>query len=165
MMGSGKSTVGGRLAERLGWTFVDTDLEIESEAGMPIAEIFSRQGEARFRALERDVLERLPVEHTVVALGGGATVPIENREILRHKGHLVLLEASAETLASRVGEAADRPLLSGTTGRDRVRRLHDLLEARRDAYGAAALRVSTDDRNVEEICDSVLRGLGCEGVA
>ncbi len=132
---------------------------------MPIAEIFSRRGEARFRVLERELLERLPVERTVVALGGGATVPLENREILRDKGHLVLLEASAETLASRVGDAADRPLLSGATGDARVRRLQDLLEARRDAYGAAELRVSTEDRTVEEICNAVLQGLGCEGAA
>src|SRR5688500_9366932 len=72
MMGSGKSAVGGILARRLGWRFVDTDREIEAVAGASVAEIFAREGEPRFRERERDALRALPASGAVVALGGGA---------------------------------------------------------------------------------------------
>ena len=71
MMGSGKSTVGRRLATELGWRFIDTDEEIVSAQGMSIPEIFAREGEEGFRALERSVLQGLPEQRGVVALGGG----------------------------------------------------------------------------------------------
>ena len=165
MMGSGKSTVGGRLADCLGWSFVDTDLEIESQVGLSVREIFAREGEDGFRVLERALLARLPEHRAIVALGGGATVPAENLEILRGKGRLVFLDARPETLASRIEETAGRPLLAGARGEERVRRLREILEARRKAYRAAELSVVTDDLTVEEVCEAVLRGLGCRGAA
>jgi shikimate kinase len=165
MMGSGKSTVGGRLADRLGWSFLDTDLEIESEVGMPIREIFSREGEARFRALEREVLARIPERRTIVALGGGATLSAENRGLLREKGRLVFLDARPDTLASRIGDGGDRPLLSNARGQERVEKIREILDTRREAYASADLRISTDALTIDEVCDAVLRGLGCRGAA
>lgn len=160
MMGSGKSAVGRRLAERLGWRFVDTDEEIASVAGMSIPEIFDRQGEERFRELERAVLERLPDRGAVVALGGGAVVDPANRALLSHKGVCVLLEAPPETLASRIGDCDGRPLLAGASGEERVERLREVHAGRRSAYEEAEVRIRTDDRTVEEVCDMILVALG-----
>jgi shikimate kinase len=162
MMGSGKSAVGRRLAERLGWRFIDTDEEVASAAGLSIPEIFDREGEARFRELERAVLERLPDRGAIVALGGGAVVDPANRVLLSQKGIRVLLEAPAEILAARVGESDERPLLAGASGEARVARLREVLAGRRDAYEDADVRIRTDDRTVEEVCDQVLRAL-CRG--
>ncbi|MEE8557271.1 MAG: shikimate kinase [Myxococcota bacterium] len=160
MMGSGKSTVGRRLATELGWRFIDTDEEIVSAQGMSIPEIFAREGEERFRALERSVLEGLPEQRGVVALGGGA-VSASTLDLLRSKGRLLLLEASPETLASRLGDAEDRPMLAGMTGVERVYRLRALLAARADAYAAAERSIETEGRTVEQVCEAVRRALGC----
>lgn len=156
MMGSGKSVVGRALADRLGWELVDTDREIEQRAGVSISEIFRRDGEDGFRSLERRVLEELPRERAVVALGGGAVVSDRNREILASKGVHVWLDARPETLASRVGEGRDRPLLDGHAGPARIRELSVLLQERRPAYEQAEIRVNTDDCSIHEVADTIL---------
>jgi shikimate kinase len=159
MMGSGKSRVGRRLADRLGWSFLDTDQEIEARAGCPVAATFARDGEARFRELEQQVLEGLPRERTVVALGGGAIVSESNRALLRDKGLLVWLDVSPECLAERLRASASRPLLAGTEGAERVERLRELLAARRDAYASAQLRVTTDGLSLEQATEAVFRAV------
>jgi len=159
MMGAGKSSVGRLLAERLGFDFLDTDRCVESEAGCTVAELFGRRGEAIFRELERRVLAGLPATGAVVALGGGAVATAESRALLADKGTLVWLDASAETLAARVGDGAGRPLVAGLGEAARVTRLRDLAQQRATAYGQAALRVSTDERTPGEVCDAVLAGL------
>lgn len=153
MMGSGKTTVGHRLAERLGWPFVDTDEVIASEAGMSIPEIFEREGESGFRARERAVLERLPACRTVVALGGGAVLSSENRELLRTKGTRVLLEADPQTLADRVGNGGERPLLGDGVG---VGRIREILALRSEAYASAEVRIATDGVPVDGVCDALM---------
>lgn len=162
MMGSGKSAVGRRLAERLGWRFIDTDEEVASVTGMSVGEIFATLGEDHFRVLEREAVRQLPEKGAVVALGGGAVVDPENRALLAAKGSLVFLEADPQTLARRIGEAAERPLLAGTSGDDRLERLRQLLAVRIEAYASADLRIRTDERTVEEVCDAILRGLARE---
>ena len=161
MMGSGKSAVGRRLSERLGWRFFDTDLEVEAASGRSIPETFAREGEARFRELESAVMERIPDRKAVVALGGGALVDPGNRALAKRKGTLVLLEATPETLASRLeGDSHEaRPLMRETCGDERTERLRNLLSERRDAYAAADLRVSTERRSVEQVCEAVLEEL------
>lgn len=159
MMGSGKTSVGRALAGRLGWDFIDTDARIEAEAEQSIAEIFRRGGESRFRALERAVLERLPERRAVIALGGGALVAEENRALLRGKGTLVWLDAPAESLLERVGDARERPLLAGLDRGARLERLRALAAARRDAYAEADLRVATGSRTPDEVCEAVLASL------
>jgi shikimate kinase len=160
MMGSGKSSVGRALAERLGWRFVDADAEIEAGAGMSVAQIFEREGEAGFRARERELLRALPEAGCVIALGGGAVEAAENRAILASKGRLVWLDARPETLAERIGTTARRPLLAGLDGRARVERLRELGARRASAYASAELRVSTDGLGVAQVCQAVLGGLG-----
>jgi shikimate kinase len=165
MMGSGKSSVGRKLARRLGCEFIDTDERVAERAQAPISEIFAREGEAHFRSLERAVLEELPERNAVVALGGGAVTSEANRAILQRKGTIVLLEALPETLAQRLADAADRPLLHGTRGTQRVARLRALRAERADAYAAADFAVETDGRNVDEVCSAVLAALGWECAA
>lgn len=159
MMGAGKSAVGRRLAERLGWPFIDTDASIEREAGIPIAEIFRIRGEACFRELERQTLEALPDERAVVALGGGALSTSSNLSLVQTKGVLVWLDATPETLALRTEKEATRPLLHGLDRVARVARLRALGRERAPQYTKARLRVETDDRSPEELAAWILSEL------
>jgi len=169
-MGAGKTRVGRLLARRLDWPFVDTDERIEAASGMGIPEIFAREGEDGFRGRERAVLCGLPERDAVVALGGGAVVSPENREILRGKGTLVWLDASAATLALRLPAAGasphdDRPLLAGLGPAERESRLAQLREQRHAAYASARYRVTTDGLDPEQVRDAVLSALGWEHAA
>ncbi len=165
MMGAGKSSAGRVLATRLGWAFIDTDERVEQRAGRTIPELFRSEGEARFRAVELEVLRELPARRAVIALGGGAVVPEENRVILREKGTLVWLDARPETLAERVEETDDRPLLAGARGDERLELLRALRTQRAAAYARADLRVETDGKSPTEVCEAVLRALGWECAA
>jgi len=133
-MGAGKSTLAGRLAERLGWDAADTDAEIEREAGKPVARIFAEEGEAAFRELEERVAARLLERvDTVIALGGGAVTSPVTRERLRDGSFTVLLDVTVQTAWRRIeAEAGDRPLAL------EARRFADLYEQRRPVYHAAA---------------------------
>ena len=111
LMGSGKSSIGRRLAERLGLSFVDADAEIEAAAGCSIEDFFERYGEEEFRRGERRVMKRLldaPVH--VLSTGGGAFIDEENRETIRQRGIPVWLRADITTLLDRVTRRNDRPL-------------------------------------------------------
>jgi shikimate kinase len=152
-MGTGKSTVGRRLAERLGWPFVDTDAVIEADHG-PIPAIFAEQGEDRFRAIEREVAADLARRRaTVVATGGRLLLDPANVETLGRSGVVVCLDASVDALVARLAdEAAGRPLLRGADPRARIT---ELLRARRAAY-ARFPQVATDGRSPDEVADAVL---------
>lgn len=115
MMGSGKSTVGEALAERLGWEALDTDTLIEREAGERIAGLWRREGEAVFRAKEAEVIARVAAgeDRRVVSVGGGAVVDPDNRARISASGFVVWLRADAATLLARVGTGAERPALGG----------------------------------------------------
>src|SRR3954471_10482115 len=114
LMGVGKSTVGRRLARRLGLAFVDSDEEIERVAAHEIGEIFGRFGEASFRDGERRVLRRLVGgEPKVIATGGGAFMDPETRALILERCLAVWLTADVETLAGRVARRGHRPLLAG----------------------------------------------------
>ncbi|HEX7071828.1 MAG TPA: shikimate kinase [Rhodothermales bacterium] len=167
-MGSGKSTIGPKLATALGVAFIDLDHEIVRRAGKSIPEIFTAEGENAFRALERTVLGEIPHrEPAVVSVGGGALVDAENLRSALESGTVVYLKASAKTLAARLTRgAAGRPMLRGESGEtlqgDALRRrIETLLEGRRPYYERAHVIVETSDRNVAdlvaEIADRVTR--------
>ena len=159
LMGAGKSTVGRRLAKRLGLPFVDSDEEIEKAADQKIPEIFAQFGEASFRDGERRVIQRL-VEGPpkVIATGGGAFVDPETRALILDHCIAVWLKAEPETLAERVSRRDNRPLLKG---KDPLVTLRDLGEVRNPFYAQAHLhvcsRVGPHERTVERIVDA-LRG-------
>ena len=118
MMGAGKSTVGRRLAARLGLNFVDADMEIEAAAGMSIPDIFAAHGEQYFRDGEVRVIARLlEGAPCVVATGGGAWMRGETRERIRARGISIWLKADAEVLLRRVKRRSDRPLLQTAESR------------------------------------------------
>ena len=150
MMGAGKSRVGRALASVLHFDFLDSDALVEKAAGMKIAEIFAREGEAGFRRREREALAGLPERRCVVALGGGAVVAAENRALLAAKGRLVWLDAEPETLAERIGDASERPLLAGLDRAGRIAKLAQLRAERLSAYSEADLHVRTDGLSVDE---------------
>jgi shikimate kinase len=115
MMGAGKSTVGALVARRLGWSFIDTDEEVEHSTGQAVSELFASGGEALFRSEESRTLVAALTESSavVVSVGGGAVLDPSNRAILCRSGLVVWLRARLETLAERVGDGAGRPLLAG----------------------------------------------------
>ena len=113
-MGTGKSTIGQALAVRLGWTFLDTDLEIERRAGISIPEIFTRHGEKHFRNLERQLCrELISRQGTVIATGGGMPLDPENRKLLSSAGIVLCLRRSSEEILARIGNNGGRPMLEG----------------------------------------------------
>ncbi|MFD7731727.1 shikimate kinase [Kitasatospora phosalacinea] len=154
--GSGKSTVGRALAERLGLPFRDTDTDIEQTAGKPIPEIFVDEGEPHFRQLERDAVRAATTGHPgVLALGGGAVMDGETRALLAPLP-VVFLEVALGDAVKRVGLDAPRPLLA-VNPRARWR---ELMEARRPLYlEVATAVVDTQDRTPEQVADAVLEAL------
>ena len=149
-MGTGKSSVGLRLAERLGWAFCDLDTEIERAAGETVSEIFRNRGEAYFRRVESEALKRISVRTgTVVALGGGAFCSDENRRVTAATGTSVWLDAPVEIVMARCAGNRARPLFG-----DR-RAMAALLESRRPAYELADVRIDIEGLAVEEIADRI----------
>ena len=160
--GAGKTTVGGLLAERLGVTLRDTDADVEATTGTTIPELFVDQGEAHFRALERQAVAVALAEHDgVLSLGGGAVVDPDTREALR--GHrVVFLDVGLAEAVRRVGLGVSRPLLLGNVRS----RLKALLDQRRPAYQAVAWRViDTDGQTPEQIVDDIAGALTREDAA
>lgn len=153
-MGTGKSTVGRLLAERLGWSFVDTDALIEERHG-PIPALFAERGEDRFRSLEREVAAELADRRsTVVATGGRMLLDPANEAALGATGVIVCLVATTDELVARLtGEADQRPLLRGD---DPARRIRDLLVERAAGYGRFP-QVVTDHRAPAEVADAVVQ--------
>ena len=158
MMGAGKSTVGPRLAERLGRDFLDTDEEVERQAGTRISEIFARDGEARFRALEADAIECASRAGAVVALGGGAIAQPGMAERLLARGCVIFLSVAPSVLVERIGDAASRPLLAGLDPSARERAPGSLLAERLVHYCKATITVDAA-RGPEETVEAILAAL------
>ncbi|WP_432063146.1 shikimate kinase [Streptomyces sp. S1] len=158
-MGSGKSTVGALLAERLGAPYRDTDADIVAAEGREISDIFVEDGEEHFRALERAAVARAVAEHEgVLALGGGAVLDTGTRELLAGLP-VAYLSMDVEEAVRRVGLGAARPLLAVNPRRQ----WRELMEARRHLYTEVARAVvTTDDRTPEEVADAVLSALEIE---
>jgi shikimate kinase len=162
MMGAGKSSIGRRLAARLGIPFSDADAEIEEAAGMSVADIFEAHGEPSFRSGESRVIARL-LEHgpQVLATGGGAFINPQTRAKIHEKGISVWLKADIDVLSRRLRRRNDRPLLKTA---DPTATLTNLLAARDPIYGEANLVVMSRDVPheviVEEIVTALRRKLG-----
>ena len=159
MPGSGKSSVGRRLAQRIGLDFVDADAKIEEAAnGMSIADIFARHGEPEFRNLEARVIARLLESGpAVIATGGGAFMRAETRDKVRAQGVSLWLSAEIPLLLERVKRKSNRPLLQGSDPEGVLRKL---LSAREADYRRADVTVISRDIPHEEVVDAILEALG-----
>ena len=155
MMGSGKTSTGRPLAERLGYGFVDADAVIEQAAGCSIPEIFERDGEEGFRKLESQVLSAISQRHSlVVATGGGVVTQPENWGLL-HSGIVIWLDVVSDQLLQRLkADSTVRPLLQTT---DPEAALNALLNKRRPLYGEADLTVVINDETPEAVADGILQ--------
>lgn len=157
LMGVGKSSVGRRLANVLGLPFRDADNEVEAAAGRSISEIFAELGEPAFRDGERRVIARLLDEPPhVLATGGGAFVNAETRALINEKAVSVWLKADVELLARRVSRKDNRPLVRG---KDPVKVLTELAEARYPAYAEAQVHVETGDTPHMVAVEAILTAL------
>lgn len=166
LMGSGKTTVGKRLAARLNWPFVDADAEIEAAAQMPISEIFARFGEAHFRDGERRVIARLMETRDgpapkgggarVIATGGGAFVDPETRALILTEATAIWLDASIDVLAARVSKRNTRPLL---IGKDPKAVLAELMAKREPCYRQAPIHIVSANGPHEDTVTAILDAL------
>jgi shikimate kinase len=157
LMGAGKTSVGRRLAEKLGIPFVDADHEIEAAAGKTIAEIFADHGEAYFREGERRVIQRLIGNGAqVLATGGGAYMNDETRARIQEHGISVWLRASLPLLMKRVAKRQDRPLLK-TDDPEAVMR--NLIDKRYPVYSLADVTVESRDVQHGQMVNDVIRAL------
>ncbi|HTT97266.1 MAG TPA: shikimate kinase [Rhizomicrobium sp.] len=162
MMGAGKSSVGRRLATRLGVAFKDADSEIELAAGCAVSEIFERYGEPAFRDGERKVIARLlgEVPH-VMATGGGAFIDPNTRARLKESALTVWIKAPVDVLMARVKRRDNRPLLRTADPRGTLERL---LNERAPIYAEADVIVESDDSPHSNIVDQILSALKQKGV-
>jgi shikimate kinase len=159
MMGAGKSTVGERLAGRLGRPFFDVDTWIEDEEGLSVAAIFERLGEGGFRDIEARVLPSFLASPTacVLSVGGGAVIDPKNRRALGDGELVVWLRARPDTLVDRVGDGSDRPLLRGEDLGDALSRL---AQQRAPLYTEVAdVVVDVDDLELDEVVDRIVGSL------
>ena len=148
MMGAGKSSIGRRLAARLGIPFVDADTEIESAAGMTIPEIFQKHGEPYFRAGEARVIARLlDATPKVLATGGGAVMDPHTRELIAEKGVSVWLNADIDVLVKRTKRRTDRPL---------VEKIKELMPLREPFYAESPIIVRSRDEPHDTIVDEIM---------
>ncbi|NOZ77072.1 MAG: shikimate kinase, partial [Euryarchaeota archaeon] len=152
-MGAGKSSVGRALAGKTGMPVVDTDEEVEKEAGRTVAEIFETRGEEGFRELESRVVARVSaLEGHIIVTGGGVVLRKENMEALRKNGVIFYLSAPPEVIYGRVKDQRHRPLLRVE---DPLGRIRELLEHRAPFYADHDFAIDTSDLTVDEVAEEV----------
>ncbi len=154
LMGTGKSTVGKALAERLGWLFVDSDERIEQVEKKKISDIFAESGEPAFRKVESRVIAELAQgSEQIIATGGGAVLAEENRIVMKENGLVVALTATADEIIARVSGDTSRPLVQGNV----AERVQAIMESRKHAYDFADVHIATTGAAVSEIVEAIVQ--------
>ncbi len=158
LMGVGKSTLGVKLADALGYYFVDSDQEIEDREKKTVSEIFDKNGEKYFREVEKNLIAEIISrdENIVLSLGGGAYMNDETRQILRDKSNVVWITASINTILHRIGHKNNRPLLNGP---DKRKVLEDLAKKRYPTYEECDLKFNTGEENHDVIINKISKYL------
>ena len=157
LMGAGKSTVGKRLAKRLGVPFVDSDSAIKDAAGISAAEVFERYGEKDFRDGERRLVARLVDGHVgVIATGGGAFVDPRTRQLLKQRAITIWLDAPVDILRERTSRRDTRPLLRTP---DPKATLSQLADERRSSYAEAHIHIRSGIQGHGEVVDRIIEAL------
>lgn len=153
-MGSGKTSVGKKLAERLDMTFVDMDDVIVQRRGKSISDIFDQDGEAYFRSLERNLVRELSAESgKIIATGGGIVLNPQNVSDFEAGSLVVCLSASPEAILERVKDDTNRPLLADG---DKLGKIKSILDKRIKLYKAVSNQLPTDGLTVEEVVEKVI---------
>ena len=156
-MGVGKTTIGRKLAKRLGYHFLDMDEQIENKQKCSISEIFENRGEEYFRQLEVKLLLKLSsVQNTVISTGGGAVATEGNFDLMKKYGTVVYLKTSFEDIIERVKRSHHRPLLQTE---DLEQRIHELLEKRIPLYEQADHIIETKNLSPQRITSLIIRNL------
>ncbi len=155
MMGAGKSTVGHLLDERLkDFFYLDMDKEIEKLAKKHIPEIFSQDGEAHFRKLEHELIQKFSNYHNqVISTGGGIVENIENINLLKKNSIIFYLSAKIDTLYERVRKTSNRPLLQHSNPKERIK---ELVKKREPFYKMADFEIDTDNKDLLQIVQEIL---------
>ena len=161
MMGSGKSSVGKLLANKLQFSIIDIDKEIEKDEKLSIKEIFEKKGENYFREIESKYLLRKR-NSAVVSCGGGIVLNKKNREFLKTSGYTIYLKSSIPTLEKRLLNENSRPLLSNDNFKET---LINIYSKRKTLYTSAAnTTIITDRRSVKEVCELIIKKLKIEKI-
>ena len=157
-MGSGKTTIGNKLAKELKLNFYDTDKEIELKTGVEISYIFEKEGEAGFRIREKQAIRNLTkLESIVLSTGGGSIINKEVRENLKDTGIIIFLEASIEKQLLQTGYNDNRPLLNNGDKRSKLEKLYKL---RKPIYkNIADIEINTNNKNIKRIIEDIKKKL------
>ncbi len=162
-MGSGKSSIGRKLAARMGYDFIDTDKEIEKEYGGSVRDMFEREGEAYFRECEREMLGKLGGQdgNLIVATGGGMPCIPGNIELMNALGLTIYLKMGPQKLASRLEGGRDkRPIIRNLSDSELLDFIARALEQREPFYGKSAMVLECDDAADEYICTQAEQCIG-----
>ena len=156
-MGSGKTTAGKKVSDRLGWDFIDLDEKIANIERKPVSMIFTESGEQYFRDMESHVLRNLDIKNdTVISVGGGAPCSPGNMDYMKANGLVVYLQKTPEQLLSRLsGDAGKRPLLKGLKGDNLLTYITDKLAEREDFYNKADLLITGIETDISELSDKI----------
>ena len=150
-MGVGKTTIGKQIAAFNKVVFIDTDSQIEKETSKSIKEIFETDGEIAFRKLETDTIRSIN-RKAIIACGGGLPAHNNNIEYLKHKGTVIYLKASTETLIKRLEKNKNkRPLISNLTNEEQLEFIRKILKERGETYKQADYTIETDNKTVKEV--------------
>ncbi len=155
MMGSGKTTLGQKLAEELSLPFFDTDEIIASIEGMSVSEIFKTKGEEYFRQSEQEIINHWKISDGIVSTGGGLPCYNSLIEVLNNKGKTVFLKTSTETLVERIINDQTRPLIAGKSKLEIRKTISDLLKIRNPVYSKAKIKINTQGM-IEDVIKKII---------